>query len=116
MIILLAIYAAARASPVGVPSVPFVSLSHHQASSCDDPEGGRSLGDIIRSCVLTILLCTWVSVHPNIPSPDEKWPRIALRRVGLMLAALVVPEAIIAWAIRQRQVAVRLAEKHKGGS
>ena len=116
MIILLAILAATRASPVAIPSAPFVSLSQRQAPSCDDPHGCRSLGDIIRSCGLTILLCTWVSVHPNIPSPDEKWPRIALRRVGLMFATLFVPEAIFAWAIRQRQVAVKLAEKHKGES
>jgi len=53
-------------------------------------------------------------VHPNIPSPEERWPRIVLRRVGLMLATLIVPEAIIAWAWRQRQLAIELAESHKG--
>jgi len=36
-----------------------------------------------------------------------------LRRVGLMLATLFVPEAIIAWAWRQRQLAIKLAENHK---
>jgi hypothetical protein len=53
-------------------------------------------------------------VHPNIPSPDERWPRIAFRRVGLMLGALIVPEAIIAWAFRQRMAAAELADKYKG--
>jgi len=53
-------------------------------------------------------------MHPNIPSPDERWPRIALRRVGLMLLALFVPEAVIAWALRQRQAAAELAKEHKG--
>ena len=116
MIIILAILAATRASPVGLRSPHLVSLDQRQAlgSSCDDPSGCRSLADIIRSCVLTILLCTWVSVHPNIPSPDERWPRVALRRAGLMLVALMMPEAVIGWALRQRQVAVQLAEKHKG--
>jgi len=33
-----------------------------------------------------------------------------------MLIALVAPEAIIAWALRQRQLAVRLAKEHKGES
>jgi hypothetical protein len=116
MIILLAILAATRASPLRFPSAPHVSLIQLQATSCDDPAGCRSLWDIIRSCIFTLFLCTWASVHPNIPSPDERWPRIALRRVGLMLATLIVPEAMIAWAWRQRQLAIQLAENHKRAS
>jgi len=53
-------------------------------------------------------------MHPNIPSPEERWPRIALRRAGLMLLALFVPEAVISWALKQRQAAAGLAKKHKG--
>jgi hypothetical protein len=118
MIIILAVLAAIRASPVELRSPSVVSLDQLQAPGpscqCDDPHGCRSLGDIIRSCVLTILLCTWVSMHPNIPGPDERWPRIAVRRVGLMLLALIVPEATVSWALRQRGLAVNLANKHKG--
>jgi len=113
MITILAIIAATRASPLAIPST-LVSRDQLQPASCDDPNGCRSLWDIIRSCGFTILLCTWASVHPNIPSPEERWPRIAVRRVGLMLAALIIPEAIIAWALRQRLAAMKLAEKHKG--
>jgi len=118
MIIILAVLAATRASPVGLQSPPTLPFDQLQARSvsCDDPNGCRSLWDIIRSCIVTILLCTWVSMHPNIPGPDERWPRIALRRVGLLLLALFVPEAVIGWALRQRQVAAELAEKHKGQS
>jgi len=116
MIILLAILAATRAYPVGIQSPPVLSLDldQLQSPSCNNLNSCRSLWDIIRSCALTIFLCTWVSVHPNIPSPDDAWPRVTLRRVGLMLATLVVPEAIIAWALRQRMVASELARKHKG--
>ncbi|KAH9961903.1 hypothetical protein BC827DRAFT_1341506 [Russula dissimulans] len=116
MILILAILAVTRATPLGLRSPPVVSLDQLQSPgpSCDDPNGCRSLGDIIRSCILTILLCTYVSMHPNIPSPDERWPKLALRRVGLMLLALFVPEAVIAWALRQRQAAVELAKEHKG--
>ena len=111
------ILAATHAFPVGLRTPLLVSLDQLQAPSCDGLNGcTRSLGDILRSCVLTILLCTWASMHPNIPSPDERWPRVALRRVGLMLFALMVPEAVIAWALRQRQVAFELAEKYKGDS
>ena len=55
-------------------------------------------------------------MHPNIPSPDERWPRIAWRRAGLMILALIAPEAVIAWAMRQRLAATQLAKEHKGES
>jgi len=112
MIIILAILAAIRASPLGPPS-PLVLRDQLQPPPCSDPHGCRSLWDIIRSCGFTIFLCTWAAVHPNIPSPDERWPKIAVRRVGLMFAALVVPEAIVGWALRQRLAAIKLAEEHK---
>ncbi|KAI9507076.1 hypothetical protein F5148DRAFT_981929 [Russula earlei] len=115
MIVLLAILAATCASPIVQTSPPLVSLDQvHQAPSCDDLHGCRSLWDIIRSCIITIFLCVWVSVHPNIPSPDESWPRVAIRRVGLMLATVFVPELMVAWALRQRLAAAKLARKHKG--
>jgi hypothetical protein len=53
-------------------------------------------------------------MHPNIPSPDERWPKLAWRRAGLMLLALFVPEAVVSWALRQRRAAAELAEEHKG--
>jgi len=120
MILILAILAVTRASPLGLssPSLAVVSRDQLQASgpSCDDLNGCRSLGDIIRSCILTILLCTWGSMHPNIPSPDERWPRIAWRRTGLMIVALIAPEAVIGWALRQRLAAAQLAKERKGES
>ena len=114
MIAILAVLPATRASPLGIPPPPLVSGDQLQAPSCSDPDGCRSLWDIIRSCGLTMLLCIWASVHTNIPSPDERWPKIAVRRAGIVLAALFMPELIIAWALRQRMAAVRLAEEHKG--
>ncbi|KAI9507071.1 hypothetical protein F5148DRAFT_981898 [Russula earlei] len=115
MIVLLSILAAIRASPIVQTSPPLVSLDQlHHAPSCDDPHGCRSFWDIIRSCIITIFLCVWVSVHPNIPSPDETWPQVAVRRVGLMLSAIVAPEIMVAWALKQRVTAATLARMHKG--
>jgi hypothetical protein len=39
-----------------------------------------------------------------------------MRRLGLILATLIVPEAIIGWALRQRLAAAELAKKHEGES
>jgi hypothetical protein len=118
MILILAILAATRASPTGLQPPPLVSLDqfHISWSSCDDPNRCRSLGNIIRSCIITIFLCSWVSMHPNIPSPDEGWPKVAWRHTGLMFLALLVPEAVIAWALRQQLAAAELAKQHKGES
>ncbi|KAH9958498.1 hypothetical protein BC827DRAFT_1371008 [Russula dissimulans] len=113
MFIILVILAATGASPLALSPPSLVSTVQLQPPSCNDPSPERSLWDIIRSCSVTIFLCTWASVHPNIPSPDEGRPRLAIRRVGLMLLALFVPEAIIAWALRQRLAATKLAEEHK---
>jgi RsiW-degrading membrane proteinase PrsW (M82 family) len=115
MIIILAILAATRATPLGQSS-PLAYGDKLQAPSyqCSDPRGCRSLFDILRSCFFTVFLCTWASVHPNIPSFDERWPRITVRRVGLMLAALIMPEVIIGLALRQRMAAGRLGKEHKG--
>ncbi|KAI9463023.1 hypothetical protein F5148DRAFT_982563 [Russula earlei] len=116
IVVALAILASTRASPLGKTSPPLVSLDqlHVRAPSCDNPHGCRSLWNIIWSCAVTILLCTWVSVHPNVPGPEETWPRVVVRRMGLMLAAIFAPEIMIIWALRQRLTAAELAERYKG--
>jgi hypothetical protein len=49
--------------------------------------------------------CTWVAIHPNIPSPTESRGLITLHRVKLVVFALIVPESNIVWAIRQQVIA-----------
>ncbi|KAG8754527.1 hypothetical protein FRC14_004993 [Serendipita sp. 396] len=76
----------------------------------------RSLADIIWSCLSTILLCTWVLLHPNVPKPvDEvnlsklQWCAHMLRtffkdQVLPFVLLLVAPEWVLMWALRQRLV------------
>ena len=61
----------------------------------------RSIWDVLWSCLATIFACSWVSVHPNIPAPNEPSWRVFLRRLELMFWAVVGPEMVIAWAFRQ---------------
>ncbi|KDR73285.1 hypothetical protein GALMADRAFT_37967, partial [Galerina marginata CBS 339.88] len=68
----------------------------------------RSIWDIVWSCSLTIFACSWVSVHPNIPGPDEGRIKVALRRLELMFWSIVAPELIIYWAMRQWLAALKL--------
>ena len=63
--------------------------------------GTRQTSDIVISCLVTIFACTWTAVHPNIPSPmDSRWDKFK-RRFIMTTYALLVPEFITVWALRQ---------------
>ena len=104
---------AIRASPLPLP----IDISNVPADlqlltcTCVDQ---RSLSDILWSCFATIFACTWLSVHPNMPGPDEMSWKITLRRLELMFWSLICPEMIILWACRQWFAARRLRDKYGG--
>jgi len=81
---------------------------------CNDLNNCRTRWNIIWSCLSTVLLCTWVSLHPNITiAPDTRrigwiekhvWHplcHLMKNRLPLFPCALIAPEYILAWAIRQ---------------
>jgi hypothetical protein len=80
-----------------------------------DPQvhlGDRGVSDIIISCFATIFACTWSAVHPNIPAPtDCGWTRFK-RQFVTMVYALLVPEVITAWALRQRLAAKKIVDEY----
>ena len=83
-------------------------------SACICPADQRSIWDILWSCLATIFACSWVSIHPNIPAPHESGWRVFLRRLELMFWAVIAPEMIITWALRQWTSARRLEKIYKG--
>ena len=83
-------------------------------SACICPADQRSIWDIVWSCLATIFACSWVSVHPNIPAPNDSSSRIYLRRLELMFWAVIAPEMIITWALRQWLGARHLEKLYKG--
>lgn len=89
------------------------SMSHSHSSSCDELNTCRTVWNIVWSCITTIFACTWVAIHPNIPSPNEWWVEIAVRRAGIMVMVLIAPELAIMWAIRQWVKARHLAKRYK---
>ncbi|KAF9444793.1 hypothetical protein P691DRAFT_834480 [Macrolepiota fuliginosa MF-IS2] len=72
------------------------------------PGTTRSTQDIIWSCLATIFACTWVAVHPNIPGPRESQWRRFRRRASTMFYAVIAPELVTLWAMRQRYAAGRI--------
>ncbi|KAF7289150.1 hypothetical protein MIND_01376000 [Mycena indigotica] len=95
-------------------------------SECNDINDCRRLFDIVWGCLVTIFLCIWVSVHPNIPPPCPEPPdgtglrflkwwlvdgnRPFLQRLKLMTVALIAPEFILGFAARQLQMARFLSQ------
>ncbi|KAF8163800.1 hypothetical protein B0H34DRAFT_697008 [Crassisporium funariophilum] len=73
----------------------------------------RSHFDMIWSCLVTLFACTWISMHPNIPGSDDSPITIVRRRVKIMLYALIVPEGVMYWAMRQWLGSRKIANKYR---
>ncbi|PBK97447.1 hypothetical protein ARMGADRAFT_1134738, partial [Armillaria gallica] len=75
----------------------------------------QTVWDILQSCIVTIFACTWISVHPNVPGPKlraQGWFFLSLRRVKLMIFAILCPEGVIMWAFWQRLAACSATRYH----
>jgi hypothetical protein len=110
---------------LSVRALPLPTFDEATApSSCKDYDNCRSLLSIIWSCITTIFVCTWVAVHPNVPEPVDTqemdfWPKCVHKalcffktKVVMFIYALLVPEYVLAWAIRQRLVARRIVKEN----
>ncbi|KAK7030087.1 hypothetical protein R3P38DRAFT_3394389 [Favolaschia claudopus] len=78
------------------------SPSTRELSGCSDCFSGFS---VAWSCLVVIGLCTYVSFHPNVPRPNLSFWQKIWRRVQLTIVALIAPELIFAFAVRQYFVA-----------
>ncbi|KAF8188287.1 hypothetical protein K438DRAFT_1463551, partial [Mycena galopus ATCC 62051] len=72
---------------------------------------------IVWGCLATVFACTWVSVHPNLPPPNQSWLALFWRRLKIvsrrqtlqqfmislkmMLIAVIAPELMVGFAARQ---------------
>jgi len=97
----------------GVQALP-IPANDITSEHCNDLQHCRTIWNIIWSCLATLFACTWTAVHPNIPSPDDTWVVIAFRRFKIVLLALIAPEFVIVWAIRQRLVGRGIAKDLQG--
>ncbi|TDL14701.1 hypothetical protein BD410DRAFT_902936 [Rickenella mellea] len=95
----------------GVQALP-VTVARRATSSCDDLSNCRTSSHIIWSCLATIFSCTWFAIHPNIPAPYESSLEVGLRRFGVFVMALIAPELVIMWAMKQWIASRRLAKKY----
>jgi hypothetical protein len=95
----------------GTQATP-VPIREQASAQTSSTNSNRSLFNIIWSCVSTIIICTWVSVHPNVP-PRSKLSAL-LRRIWMMFWTIIAPELVLAWAVRQWSAARMVKEEFKG--
>jgi hypothetical protein len=114
MLLAFTVYYLAGQSVQALPISESVIDPRSLPNRCDDLNECRTIWDIIWSCLATIFACTWIALHLNIPGPKEKWYTIALRKAGVMLLAIIAPEIVVMWAMRQWLVAHRIAKKYRG--
>ncbi|KAK3345851.1 hypothetical protein B0T25DRAFT_265036 [Lasiosphaeria hispida] len=68
---------------------------------------GRGTFDILWNCLFTSFLCTWVSLHLNVPAQKDSEPSILIRKFRWMFQAILGPEFVLAFATGQRAEAKR---------
>ena len=126
MLFLIFIYYLVRGASESINASPIPSLDTRSSDPkrCVDLSHCRTIWNIVWSCLATIFSCTWVAIHPNIPCPktrEEKgWRRVwnplcsfAKYRLSLFICALLLPEYVLAWAIRQFLSAQKIARLNK---
>ncbi|KAK3318837.1 hypothetical protein B0H66DRAFT_517213 [Apodospora peruviana] len=71
----------------------------------------RGTVDILWSCCITIVLCVWVSTHPNVPSPEDRWYHRQLDKLNMACIGLVGPDFLFAIALGQLASARRSVKR-----
>ncbi|KAJ7923425.1 hypothetical protein B0H13DRAFT_2402224 [Mycena leptocephala] len=91
--------------------VPHTLNDRSSPDSCDNINDCRKLFDIIWGCLATIFACTWVSVHPNVPAPNQSRLALFWGRLKMMLFAIIAPELMVGFATRQFLAARSLSKE-----
>ena len=74
---------------------------------------GRGTLDIVWACLLTTFLCTWSSLHLNVPAPQDSRLKCLFRRVRWMIQAFLAPEYVVFLATIQKIEAQRSCDEWK---
>ena len=114
MLFLLFLYYLFQGPSIDAGPIPNIEDRLLTGNRCNDLGHCRTIWNILWSCLVTIFSCTWVAVHPNVPCPKKReangWTERCIgnpllsfveHRLPLFICALLVPEYVLAWAIRQ---------------
>ena len=66
-----------------------------------NPPEERGSIDILWSCSVTVILCCWVSVYPNVGSATDKWYHPVVDKFNLFCIGLLGPDFLFGIAFGQ---------------
>lgn len=104
--------AASTTNPGAACSTGNPPSSGRQTGWVSQPNG-RGTFDIIWGSLFTIFLCTWTSLHLNIPAHGESYLLRQARKLRWMAQAIMGPEFIVGFATGQKVEAARSVEMWK---
>lgn len=71
----------------------------------------RGTFTLLSTCIITLSLCVWSSIHLNLPGDDRGCVLKFLRRLSWITGALFAPEYVILTAWSQRQTAKKIMKE-----
>ena len=98
--------AASTVNPGAACSTEAPSSTGRQHGWVSQPNG-RGTFDIIWGSLFTIFLCTWTSLHLNVPALGETYMQRWFRKLRWMIMAIMAPELVVGFATGQKVEAAR---------
>ena len=77
---------------------------------------GRGTIRLVWSCLFTIFICLWSSLHLNIPEPKEDALKILARKLKWVVLAAVATEYVVVFALGQWLLARKFQNSMKNVS
>lgn len=85
----------------GAPIQNLTALHTDVAPTWVANPSGRGTWSLLYSCVFTLVLCVWTSIHLNVPPQDDTPLKYWLRKVKWVCRALFAPEIVVFSAFQQ---------------
>ena len=89
----------------------FGTVSSNETVNWNPEPTTRGTFGILSTCVITLTLCVWSSVHLNLPGNNPSRYLKFWRRLGWLICSLIAPEFLIMVAWSQRRRAYDFQEK-----
>lgn len=102
----------ATTSQRNASNIPTSENKGQYVSYISDPDGRGTLS-LVLSCLLTLILCVWSAVHPNVPAQERRGSLKAtiLFTTKWILAGIYAPELVVFVAWRQ-WCSARMLQRH----
>jgi hypothetical protein len=91
--------------------IPNLDLDQHPPSAAGNT---RTIWNIVWSSLVTLFACIWVAIHPNVPAFADGTRTKLMQRAKLLLTAVIAPEFIILFAMRQWVCAHKVKQSEFG--